>query len=362
MGIYISLIVYILMLPIVAQLLFKTQKRQRNLIVFWGMAAIYLILALKGNVGVDIPGYEEQYYLSAGVAWNDVSYVYFEPGYITLMKCFSKAGFSFQAFMAVIYAVSCGSMYAYIKRYSLNPTFSLVIFVCYQFFVFYISGVRQMLSMSLCLIAFMMFQKNTRKNKVMALVICWLASTIHEAALLFFVVFIFLRNRAVSINIMPYIVAIVAACFLRTSVFAFINRYIRPIATIVGIDLGGSFIMMLGFSLIMYFINSDTNIIKRKIRRKQLREEDQINMVFFTRMILLTTIAYVVFSGGTLLRGVMYLSIFLIVGLPNTTYRLNSRVRIILETALVTFFIILFYVDTLAINQLGLCPYVFFWE
>lgn len=362
MGIYIGLIIFILLSPIIVSPFCKDQKQKNHAITIIGMLAIFLVLVLKGDVGSDISAYKEQYILSAGKAWDNVTYVYFEAGYITFMKLFSKAGVDFQLFLAVIYAVACYAMYLFIKKYSKNPVFSMIIFIGYQFFVFYISGIRQMLAMSLCLIAYMIFQKRKLWVYILSFLIVIFATTIHQSAMIFFVVLIFSFIRSKKINIFAYIVALIISFFIRESVWGFIDVYFRHLEEGIEVTLGGSFIMLCGVSVFMYLTHAEKNILNLRIAEKDVSDEEKESNVFFTRIILICLCTNIVLSGNSLLRAAMYLSIFLIPGLPNTTYRLNLRLRIILEYAFVVFFIALFYFETLAPNQLELLPYVFFWE
>lgn len=362
MGIYLGLIAYILVLPLVVRLFVKSPVRQRNAIAFWGMLAIFLILALKGDVGSDISGYRQQYYISATKAWSDVDYVYFEAGYITLTKVFSKLGLDFQVFMIFVYALACGSMYVFIKRFSINPTFSLIIFICYLFFVFYISGVRQTIAMSLCLVSFFLQHRRSKKEYLFTFLIICLACSIHKSAIIYFLAFIFFFVKSDTINIYFYIGTLLFSIIFRPIVLLLVNALLDRNYLSSSITLAGNFIMLLCLSVFMYFMNSKKNILKRSISVRPINPHISRNDLYFTRMVLLSLTAHVVFSGSSLLRSAMYLMVYLIPGLPNATYRLKGYTRIFVEFALIVFFIVLFYFDTLSVNQLELLPYEFFWH
>lgn len=362
MAIYIILIIYILALPFIVDRFTKDEEKKRNAIAFWGMLAIFLVLALKGDVGSDISGYCQQYKISANRAWSDVDYVYFESGYITLTKIFSKSGIDFQWFMAFVYALACSSMYLFIKKYSKNPTLSLIIFVCYEFFVFYISGVRQTIAMSLCLLAFMAMKKRKIIWYIIAFLITALATTIHQSAIVFFVVLPIIFIRSKKINIMNYILILFGSVVFRPLVWTVIDKFFRSVDVNTSISLGGNFVFLVGISLFMYFINSEKNVLKINIEQTNASDIDAENNVLFTRILLLSPAALILFSGHSLARAAMYMIIFIIPGLPNTVYKLESRFKLLCEFALVVFFIALFYFETLSPNQLDLCPYEFFWQ
>lgn len=363
MAIYIGLIIFILALPILVTPFCQTVEKRRNAIAFWGMLAIFLILALKGEtVGYDIAGYKEQYYISGQKSWLNVDYVYFEPGYITLTKIFAKLGISFQLFMAAVYALACSSMYFFIKKYSKNTMQSLLIFICYQFFVFYVSGVRQTIAMSLCMIAYMVFQRRTVKAYVWAFLITLLAMSMHTSAIAFFVVLIFSFVKSKKINIIGYVIAILASIVIRPYAWNIIDRFFRDVNVDTKITLGGNFIFLCGIAIFMYFVNARRNILNINLREMELDDEGEEQNVFFTKMLFVSIAFHVLFSGHSLLRSAMYQMLFIIPGLPNTTHRLNPKIRLIADYAIVVFFIALFYFETLEPSQLGICPYVFFWE
>lgn len=362
MGIYIVLIIYILFLPLLVDPFCKTAEKKRNAIVFLGMTAIFLILALKGDVGSDISGYMEQYYISGKKSWFDIDYVYFEPGYITLTKIFAKAGASFQTFMIFVYALACSSMFFFVKKYSKNPTVSLIIFICYQFFVFYISGVRQTIAMSLCLISYMVFQKRKLWAYILSFLIVFLAMSIHTSAIVFLVVLVFSFVKSKKINPAFYVVAIVSSVVIRPIVWKLVDMFFRHVDVATEMRLAGNFVFLCGIALFMYFVNVDNNVFNINLKYNKVSDDEEKDNVFFTKMILVTICANLIFSGHSLLRAAMYPMMFIIPGLPNSTSRLEPKFRWLLDYLFVVFFVALFYFETLEPNQLELCPYVFFWE
>lgn len=359
MGIYLGLIVYLLFLPLVVRRVEQRKEKQEKTILFWGVAAIFLLLALKRNtVGIDIAGYEAWYVDSKFRAWSDLNYIYFENGYILWMKLFSKLGASFQLFMAVNYAIFCGALYAFIRKYSKDATMSLLIFVCYQFFVFVISGVRQMIAMAFCLIAYMIFDRRKKLSTVWAIAIVLLAIQIHQSAVIFFLVLALARLRGKKILLPVYIAAILMSTEVRPMVWNFVDRYVRKIDAYESISLGGNFIFLIGIALFMAFTVWQSNISKTGTAEGQAVIFD----IFSTRLIWAVLGLQIIFSGHSMLRATSYLSMFLIPALPNMLQRYDRKSRGMLKMALGCFLIWLFVTDTLIPNQLQLCPYQFFWN
>ena len=357
MTIYILLIVYVLALYVFSAAVMADRTHRETFILRMGMLAIFLLLALKKEtVGIDIVGYREQYDLSAIVAWQDTNYVYFEPGYIQLMKVFSKAGLDFQVFAACIYAVCCGAYYRFARRYSRNMTLSLLIFICYQFLVFYTSGLRQALAMAICIYGFLVLDGKwaglrTRTAGCVLLVLA--ASLIHKSALLFLVVAVcysWMRQR-VFWRIM--ILAFGGAVLVR-SVLLRILAYLFDLRQTGQITLGGNFLFLAGLAVFCAFA------CYQKIGNEQ---EDAVRyLTLATNMTMLSVVLQILFSGSSLLRSTMYLTLFLIPGLPCALKRYDRRIEFVMTGLLGLFLIWLFWAETLSVNQLNLCPYRFFWE
>lgn len=363
MTAYIILIIYIFLLSLIFKSVVSKREKQEKLILFWSFIAIFLILALKKEtVGIDISGYKEQFEISRYKAWNDVNYVYFEAGYITLMKIFSKLGFTFQQFMALMYGLCSFSWYFFLKKYSKNAMLSVLMFICYDFFVFNISGVRQMIATSLCLFAYLLFCKTNWIKIVCAVLLVLMASSIHQSAFIFLVViaFEFLNEKCIYFH--RYLICLIAAIPLRKYVLSFISTYFFRDYTSTSVDLGGSFIFQVCIVFLMSFPFWVSTANKKNLtieRRPTMVIPEDIK---FMRLSLLTLIFNVLLSGSTLLRGVMYLRVFMIVGLPNAIERYEMKTQLLLNMVLDSFLVALFYLQTLMPNQLDLCPYMFFWQ
>jgi hypothetical protein len=336
--------------------LIPDQQKREQTVLRIGMFLIFLLLALKKEtVGVDIMGYMQEYEASAAVAWSNTSYVYFEWGYIQLMKLFSKMGLSFQVFTILIYAFSMYAYYRFIQRYSQNTTMSLLIFVCYQFLVFYISGLRQALAMAICICAFLLLdsQRGKKWQRVLgAFLVVWVAASIHQSAWLFLFVILITLVKPEQVHWAALSLVLIASVFMRPLVLRLINMLIGRVNLESGITLGGNFLFLLGLMLLCTLGN---------YQHGQSQEEDRF-LPIATNAMIMAVIAQVLFSGSSLLRSSMYMTLFMIPGLPCALKRFERRLEITLTYFLSLFLIVLFLTDTLIPNQLGLCPYLFFWQ
>ncbi len=341
MGIYFCLIGYVLLLALLAKAGIRERKRQERVILLGSMAAIFLLLALKGtSVGTDIPGYARQYGLAGQRPWGDFGYVYFEKGFLLLMKVFSKCGLPFPLFTAAIYGLLCLAYFRFLERDSGDVTLSVLILISYQFLVFHISGLRQTLAMALCIWAYLVLDR----SRLLSLGLAALAVSCHTSAAIFFAVYPIAAWKR-RLGWLEMLCAVAAAIVLRPGVWALVNRFLRELAP-AEIQIGGNCLFLGAMAL---FLNYTCAALPGYTP-------------FFANMATVAFAADLLLSGSTLLRGNLFFTLFLIPGIPSAIRRYPPRTGLFLRMALGAFLILLFYTQTLAINQLGLLPYRFLWQ
>lgn len=346
MTVYLGLIAALILFSLLIKATVPERRRQEKIILFWSMAAVFLLLALKKDtVGIDIPGYEAQFQISAGTAWLDLDYVYFEKGYILLMKLFSKNGLSFRLFTAAIYALLFTGYYRFLLRFSENVTLSVLMLLCYQFLVFHTSALRQTLAMAVCIHAFLALHKGHRLRYFL---LTALAVTFHRSALIFFAVYPIFALKGRRLPGIFYFAAGAAAILLRPAVWTLAKRLFPEVIVPEGMVIGGNCLFLLGMAVFLLY----THAVSRSGQQEG----------FFAHMALAAFFGDLILSGSTLLRSNMLFTLFLLPGIPNAIARYEHRTRLVLQIAFGCFLIALFYHDTLAINQLELLPYAFFWQ
>ncbi len=366
MAIYIGLVFYVLCLPLVFYFFNPNGKNNNKYIAFFGMLGVFLVLALKApSVGTDIVGYREQYYMAKQMSWSNFDYVYFESGYIFLEKVFSKLGVSFQLFTALIYAFSSFAWYKLIAKYSKDSCISVLFFICYQFFVFSASGLRQVIAMAICIFAFILFNRFDVKGIVLGFVLYSLAILFHMSAYIFAVVLIgvAVSRKVKKIRILSAIALVPGAFILRGTVWRFINSNLKKIDVGSSVSLGGAFLFQLiifaFIAFTFYFYYKDENAYGLKLVSGDcILYED----VCALRLSLYSIVVYIMFSGGVILRSSMYVMMFVAVLFTQMFSKYNRKSRIILKVAFIVVLIYTFYSQTLAVNQFDICPYRFFWE
>lgn len=357
MSIYIFQLVLILTISfIVNNQKNISQDKKKEIILRSSIALIWLICVLKKyTVGIDVPGYRKIYIMSANWPWFSFSNVYFEEGYTLLMQLFSKNGIDFQVFNVFIYTVIYVPWYFFFKRYSKQPTMSIIIFICYQFWVFNMSGLRQAMAMSICLTAFMLLEKKKPWNVMGFVLIVIVASHIHRSAILFlFALGIYFFSADIKTLFTFFI--IFALCFvLRSNIVGFVNSFAGDYQVGMNMDLGGSFIMLVGFTIFSFAAITMTS------SEKPIAGQLDIDRTSIYMM--LCAIAFnLAMNGSSLLRAASYFSMFVTVSFPNSLTRCTWKSKLLANLAVIVFMLGVYFSNVLLPNQLDILPYKFFWQ
>jgi len=155
MTIYLLLVALILFAGITGSLFIKKKKIRDLVVVIFCFAIIYLLSSLKSiNVGSDTMAYYEGYEMAKDTGWSVLTIGNFEPGYVFISRLFAKMGIPFQVFLFFIYALIYFPLARFIYKYSPQVIMSVIVFTCFQFLNFHLSGLRQALAISIGLIAF----------------------------------------------------------------------------------------------------------------------------------------------------------------------------------------------------------------
>ncbi len=293
-----------------------------------------------------------------------------------LIRLFSKLGVPFQVFLALVYLAACIVLYHFIRDYSPDPALSMLIFTCYQFFVFYISGIRQMLSITICIFAFLLYFPKSRRRPhklLLSLLLVFAATYIHRSAFIFLLIYLIPLNRLKGASrfygYLPLILAsIVFRAQIQRLVMTLFSRIIHE--TFSGFS-GNLFFLCIvaGFTVFtVYFAYNDSR--KRTVPQRasaSLRsgaatEEGNAFLLIFADISVLLVALYIAFLNTVLLRATMYFSIFLIPGIPAVIRRYDPTSRTVITYALAAVLITLFVFATLLPNQFNLLPYRLFWQ
>ena len=357
---------YLTLLSIAVLLSFFTKEmndnsRIRKFIVFSFFSLLYLLFVLRDiNVGCDMPGYKKIYEQSMLYDWFDSSWTYMEAGYVFLMKLFTSIGATFREFMIMCYLLIVIPLGVYIYRYSKDISLSLVIYICFQFFVLNMSGLRQSMAMSLCLVAFMVAEHKGIKKIIKFLLIVTAATLIHKSAIVFFFAYFILRR---SLNIKWGILYLILGLALSAG-SSHLLQYLQDsdITTYEfdsSLTIGASFIMMLAILIWAFFASRKNGDVSANTLSFKSSNEMSFSLGNYSNMLAISLLLLVAFSGTILMRASNYYNIVLLIMIPELFTRLDTSVRVFAKLLFVALMIGIFYFTVLVPSQFDIVPYKF---
>ena len=344
----------------------KDTSVRSNRILFVLFVLIFLICALRStSVGRDIPGYEKVYKWTKDISWDNYNYVYFENGYIFLMKICSAIGMSFQGFMAVCYVIILAPLYYMIKRYSKDKVLSVIIFICYMFFDFALTGLRQAISMSIAILGFMVLTSKSKWKWLYYIIIIFVASLFHKGAYICFLIIPFLIVKDIVFYTAWITVGAGISLVLRRYLFVTIKNFFEKDTFTVNAGL------YIGFNLIMLVVLAALFLVAQiytKWRRASIKEtwrtaDSDESDDLFLKIFMLSIVIALFFGDETSARSYMYYNQAMIVLLPNINNKLfDNRSKFINGFILIILFMSFFVWNTLLGSNFDITPYKFFWQ
>ena len=379
MTAYLALISVTFLSPIVTRAIIENPKKADIYALRISALVLFLIFALRApSVGRDISGYKDMYeHIAKHIAYDKDSY-WTETGYELLELFFGRViKADWQIFLAFCSGVSVFSYYLFIKRYSYDPAFSLLMYIFMGYMVFDISAVRNMLSVAICLFVVPLFdKKRIWPWAFIILAVIFAATQIHASAYIFFIMYLLYK---IPVN------GITAFFFVSLPFFFFVFR--KPIVGWAinnfkksevddGMSIGGNvvfYVLIILFAVLLFLIFSNQNGISLKnLGKKSLGRQDGLGLDnSFAKTDPSTMLAFrMTYSGAVFLafigtnifvRMAQYGVIFSIILLPNLISKLEIKSRIVIKIAVIGFLAAYFYVYKIRLNELDFLPYVPYW-
>lgn len=154
--------------------------------IFFFLFAI--ILALMGffryGIGIDYFAYE---FLYSRLQTNFIDEIRLgmdnqEVGFRAIGSFLKGIGFSYQSYLIVVMGLNMIFMYKICKKYSLNPTLSLLLFFCFYYLTWTFSGIRQGIVIAVGIYFLLKYIED--KKVIKLILVSILLSLIHFSALI----------------------------------------------------------------------------------------------------------------------------------------------------------------------------------
>lgn len=364
MEIYVIFLAFIFLYGGATYLLIPDQNKRKAYFLNGVFLVMYLLYALRAtSVGRDLPGYENAYNVTATMAWSDYEYIYFENGYIFLMKVFNRLGFSFQGFMAVVNLIILLPIYIAIRRYSRRPFLSVLVYVCYMFFEFNMTGIRQAIAASIMLLGIIALQEVKKKSLLVYTLAVALATQFHKAAFIGFlyIPFHFVKSWKVYFSAIAGI--IIVFLFGRGAIMSFVKDFFEKetMDADAGVYIGLNMVFLLGLAVLFAF-GAHNRAVLARTHPGEVAEGDMKMQTMQDKMFLLSIATLFLFGSDTSVRSYMLLNQVIITHFPNCLRNIfdkeSERIMVIFFCL---FFVVFMFTNTLLANNFDIIPYRFFW-
>lgn len=324
------------------------------------------ILALQSGlrnvaVGADTYAYMLKFDAIKYTSWDEIITTfnrYFEvgigkdPGYLIFMKCISLVVSNYQIYILTIAILFFGALGFLLRKFCKNIYEVFIGGVLYEvlFYGFFsITGIRQTIAISFLLIG-VGFILN--RKLIPFILICLLAAVIHKSALIF-IPFYFIAHYKKPIKLLSIVILCLPIVFGSTKPFAqFLTSFSfsESYASYANSDYETAGAQM--FLIFMLVVSIMAITCRKEIN--ELPEKNKICYNAFSLSVLFTPLTWV---DPSLMRVVMYFSIFSIFILGNLVKLFCKRIS--LSIKVFSFAMLLIFV--LVIIKRG-GEYAFFWQ
>ena len=337
---------------------YRTLVRKRNelrMIMFF--AGLFILLALRDfTVGKDINTYRGIFERCSATAFERLSEIDWELGYVIYNKIFSTISTDYRFFLivtAAIILIPIFKLYSNEKKYSF---LEIVLFINMPCFLMLFSGFRQAISTSIGVLMYMAVEK---KKYILSAILFFLAMSFHISAFVLVLIYpaFFLKIKTKQLlYIVPFMVAIyIFRVPLLWLVINFLpNDYIEWYGELQKTGAVGMMFLFLIFSTFSFAILDENSMSKKDYIMRNV-------------LLMATVLQFFVPIHGLVQRASYYFLIFVPVAIISVTQAPKRCLKNISDIAVVVmsifFFLYFFYNAVFSTdNLLDVFPYKFFWS
>ena len=345
----------------------KSQKMTRGKL-FFAILPLYLIMALKSvSVGCDTISYYNRYIGAADMFTVEIAIT--EQGYNWLSYFFHDIlDVPFYVYYAAVSLIICFVLALFIKHFSTNIYLSLYFYMTIGLFTMSMSGLRQMLAISICMLPVIWAKKRedngieNRKHKVWRLIVSVLlvfwAYSFHNSAIIFLPILFLLQlrlSRRQTIIIM--VIGIAASLLLRNALVSFMGNFVTE--KYEKYSLTGSYAMNTLMLLVPIAIGLFCVFISRPKDGERVYSKALSSMfIFLTLVVMFNNLAL---SNNQIARLGYYFMESYIILIPFALKKLPTNIRSVVTAAVILLCFVFFYLGTDG-GTLEIDNYKFFWQ
>jgi len=335
------------------------EKKNKTALAFFFLWLTILVMLRHGSVGVDTNSYKNYFDLYSGLDWITLVGKSTEMGYVYFNKIVSLISEDPQFFLAVAAVTVSFMIYPTYRQLCMDPSLTIMLYCTLSTFVMMFSGIRQMLAISIGVIAY----RFTRDKKLIPFILTvLLAITFHASAFILAFMYPLYHIKITKKWLCVIIPALVIIFVLNKPIFSVLSLIIERYTEYEGgIQTTGAYTMLILFSLftIFSYIIPDESVIDGETIALR-------NFLLFVFVIQMFAPVH-----ALAMRMNYYYIIFIPLLLPRIiAYRKErwKQVATMGRHVMVVFFFVYFFVNAYDGIQTGgngnlhVFPYHFFWE
>ncbi|WP_274378996.1 EpsG family protein [Alkalihalophilus pseudofirmus] len=353
----------------------KSKKLNPNYWIFLLMAPLFILVAFRDpSVGNDTLNY---FWAFSNIAQENMfasSDSRFEIGYIFLVRLLSNLGFDYFGFQVVTTFFIYFAFGSFIRRYSINYSLSIFIFLTMNMFFDTMNITRSYLALSILLLSVKFIEE---KKPIKFLLLVGVATLFHTSAIIFLLLYPLSKVQWSYKKFIQIIIMGAAAGLLFDKVVnIFVNltgkyssyldgkyfTFENNIAIYVGLSINLVF-LLLGILVRNYWPKTDnSNLIKVDSKKVNCNNQNIKSNIWFSAIVISFVISVAGLNSTIMSRVEMYFSVLYIVFIPDILSQIrNYNIKIlvvifIIILLLLYFFILMIYRP----NWFGVIPYNWF--
>lgn len=354
------MIVYMCLFSLLV-LLVPIYHRQPKLYVWLNVAAMCLISCLRNvTVGADTISYQKIFYAASKmklptniVGWFvPIHDQRFEAGFILYNKLVHSFTHNFQWVIIISSIIVALGLGYFLTNIDINYPIALGMFIGLNFYASTLNTMRQGIAWSLCLVAFIMLQKE--RNKAFFLFVL-LAAEFHMTAWTFLIIYILRMIRLTWKLVLGFVTGSGVALASFEIVYSYLARYSAELSSFsIGTKTSGiNLLLNISICVVLLLWSYRVELYKQ--------ENTQVLLWMLLIVILINAVA---FKFTQLSRIALYFSVAEIIVFPQLVEKIRAeKIRKYIKFAsmvmLVAFFIV---VQLIRPEWYGIIPYAFFWQ
>jgi len=312
---------------------------------------LFILTAFRGKmIGNDTIFYIHFFDFIANSGVNKS--IWIESGYQYLVLVMTKIFRNPQLFLIIVATFSYIVTFRFISKYSKDKLLSTIMFLAFLW-SFYLSGVRQVIAMNICLLS---YEQMMHKKNIIAVVLVLLAAQFHTSAILFLSLFLVKKIKINNYIVFSFIIALSVLNklgLLTRLISVMFPKYINYLSFSNATQGSFSITMKLLLGSILYFIYTMNKQTEKYNSSKNIEKWAFILSLFSL------TFGY---AQNQAERISLFFVLTTLISFPNALISLK-KYRILLQIISALVFVVYFLVVAkLRPEWNTLYPYVFFWN